>query len=44
MIVETVVGIIGIVVTIISTVVTLVSIMQSCEKHKHQKSNRRSAK
>ena len=44
MMTETIIGIVGIVVTIISIIVTLISIIQSCEKRKHQKSNRRSPK
>lgn len=41
MIVETAIGIVGIVVTIISIIVTGISIiLQSSEKHKHEKSNR----
>ena len=37
---ETVVSIVGIIVTIISIIVTVTGIIQSTEKHKHQKSNR----
>ena len=35
---ETVIGIVGIVVTINSIIVTLISIVQTAQKHKHQKS------
>ncbi len=35
---ETTVGITGIVVTIISIIVTTTSMIQSCRKHRHQKS------
>ncbi|MDD6490984.1 MAG: hypothetical protein PUG54_01960 [Firmicutes bacterium] len=42
--IETIVGIVGIVVTIISIIVTSISIIQTTKKHKHQKSNRDSAK
>lgn len=41
---ETVVEIVSIVVTLIGIFVTLTNTIQSCKKHKHQKSNRRSPK